>query len=424
MTAILFGAARPVQARYWGWGVSLLVHAAIIGWLVQAHGDGVQVVKPCDHQSRSRKPSIRCLAGAWLLLVAGAAHAASDLDTLASALGKRFIDNPSHVGLSIGITDRGERKSFYFGSVERDRSVAPNAGTIYELASLTKSYTGMLLARAVLDRKLALDDDVRPYLPRACRNLVFRGHPIRIVDLANHTSGLPKNVPPFIANASPGQLLAQYGEMSRETFLRAVAGVRLTQRPGTRFAYSNAGVQLLGIVLERVYGMRYDALVARFIAAPHQMQDTTTVVAAQDQARYAKRYDGKGNAMPELSFWRHVPAAGFLKSTIADQLRYLEWNLDESDPVVALAHRVTFRHTAERGDDIGLSWFLNRQHGKRLVRHAGGSFGSTTFELLYPEAKVGVVLLANDTDASTEATLSDMADQLAEAAVDAGNPTD
>lgn len=362
---------------------------------------------------------------ACLLLLASTVHAAAtDLDTLASALGKRFIDNPSHVGLSIGITDHGERKSFYFGSVERGRPEAPNAGTIYELASLTKSYTGMLLARAVLDRKLALDDDVRPYLPADCGNLVFQGHPVRIVDLANHTSGLPKNVPPFIANTSPRQLLTQYGEMSRETFLRAMAGVRLKQRPGTEFAYSNAGVQLLGIVLERLYGMPYDALVARFIAAPHQMQDTTTAVAAQDQARYAKRYDGKGNAMPELSFWRHVPAAGFLKSTIADQLRYLEWNLDESDPAVALAHRVTFRHTAERGDDIGLSWFLNRRHGKRLVRHAGGSFGTTTFELLYPDAKVGVVLLANDAHASTEATLTDMADQLAEAAIDARDRTD
>lgn len=91
-------------------------------------------------------------------------------------------------------------------------------------------------------------------------------------------------------------------------------------------------------------------------------------------------------------------------------------NLDASDPAVALARRVVFRHTGERGDDIGLFWFLNRtRDGMRLVRHAGGSFGTTSFEILYPDAGIGVVLLANDADASTEQALSKMAVALAEA---------
>jgi len=345
------------------------------------------------------------------------AHAA-DIDTLASSLGRDFVARPPHVGLSIGIVYKGERKRFNFGSTDIDRPVPPTARTIYELASLTKSHTGMLLARAVTDRKLALDEDVRRYLPAGFDKLSFDGHPIRIVDLANHTSGLPKNLPAFAPEPTPDKILAQYSGMTRERFLKAVSGVRLERRPGSRYAYSNTGTQLLGIVLENVYGVPYGELISRVITGPRQMPDTGTAVAPANAGRYAKRYDGHGNPMPELSFWRTIPAAGFLKSTIDDQLRYLEWNLDESDPVVALAHQVTFRHTDEKGDDIGLYWFVNSKDGKRLVRHGGGSFGTTGFELLYPDSGLGIVLLANDADASTEQALSDMADKLAKALLD------
>jgi D-alanyl-D-alanine-carboxypeptidase/D-alanyl-D-alanine-endopeptidase len=371
-------------------------------------------------------PSVRFCA-VNLALISGTVFAAPamtpDIDTLASSLGARFVANPAHVGLSIGVIHHGVRKTFNFGSIDRHRAVPPTTRTIYELASLTKSYTGMLLAKAVLDGKLALDDDVRRYLPASCANLTYRDTPVRIIDLANHTAGLPKNLPQFMADASPEKLLEQYGDMSREDFLKAVSGVRLTAQPGKQFAYSNAGAQLVGIVLERLYGASYDALVERFIAGPLGMTDTKTAVAKADLPRYAMRYDGKGHAMPELSFWRHIPAAGSLKSTVADQLRYMEWNLDESDPVVALAHRTSFRGTDERGDDIGLYWFLNRKNGRRLVRHAGGSFGTTSFVLLYPDAKVGVVVLANDADASTEAMLSEIADKLALSLLQSGPRT-
>jgi D-alanyl-D-alanine-carboxypeptidase/D-alanyl-D-alanine-endopeptidase len=343
-----------------------------------------------------------------------------DIDDMASAMGRDFVANPIHVGLSIGIIKDHEVRRFNFGSIDRNRPTPPDSSTIYELASLTKTYTGMLLAMAVNDGKIALDDDVRRYLPANCANLTFEGHPIRIVDLASHTAGLPKNLPSWVQGATPRQLLQLYGSSSRASFLQAVSKVQLKTRPGTVFEYSNAGAQLIGLVLERVYGSTFDELVQRMIATPHGMPDTGTAVASREHARYASRYDGNGQTMPELAFWRDLPAAGYLKSTINDQLRYLAWNLDETDPVVALAHRVSFRHTSERGDDIGLFWFVSStSDGRRLIRHAGGSFGTTSFELLYPDAKIAVVLLANDADASTEKRLAEIADKLAKALADA-----
>jgi len=361
---------------------------------------------------RSGATVLACL----MLASAQALAGPPDIDALALSLGRAFVANPAHVGLSIGVTSNGARHSYHFGSIDRQRPALPTGRTIHELASLTKTYTGMLLARAVIDGKLALGDDVRRYLPAGFANLAFEDQPIRIVDLASHTSGLPKNLPPFPAGLAPDQLVKQYGILSRTAFLQALAEVRLGARPGTVFAYSNAGTQLVGLVLEQVYGMSYDALVQRMIAQPLAMVDTGMAVLPQDATRTARRYDGTGAPMPALAFWRDVPAAGFLKSTINDQLRYLEWNLDASDPVVALAHRVTFGHTSERGDDIALFWFVHHaSDGRRVVRHAGGSFGSTSFALLVPDTGTGIVLLANDAGASTEGALAGMADQLAAA---------
>lgn len=357
---------------------------------------------------------VRARVGACLLFFTSVASSADDPGALATALGRRFVADPGHVGLSIGVVSHGARRSYHFGSAVRDQASVPTGRTIYELASLTKSYTGMLLARAVVDGRLALDDDVRGYLPAGAAGLAFDGQPVRIRDLASHTSGLPKNLPALPDGATPAALVARYGGMPQQSLVDALTGVRLEAPPGTRYLYSNAGAQLAGLVLERVYGASYDALVQRFITQPLHMPDTGG--APPDMARYAGRYNARGDAMPALAFWEHLPAAGYLKSTIDDQLAYLAWNLDERDPVVALAHSPTFRHTDERGDDIGLFWFLNRTGaGERIVRHAGGSFGTTSFALLLPDAQVAVVLLANDAGPSTEEALAVMADRLAAA---------
>lgn len=118
--------------------------------------------------------------------------------------------------------------------------------------------------------------------------------------------------------------------------------------------------------------------------------------------------------MPELDIWRWIPAAGYLKSTVRDQLNYVQWNLEETNPAVALSHRTTLRDTDERGDDIGLYCFTKRlRDGTRVIRHGGGNFGSTSYFFLAPDVRTGIVLLANDADSSTESTLAAMAEDIA-----------
>lgn len=356
------------------------------------------------------------VAACALHVDAFAQTATSQLPTLDAAVQQAtatFLHDPHHVGLSIGIIQNGARHTYHFGSTDRATSQLPNDKSIYEIASVTKTYTGILLAQALMDGKINLTDDVQKYLPEPYPNLAYMGFPVRIIDLATSTSGLPKHIRAYKNGMTEQQFLASYGDYTDAKFLQDLKQMHVSDFPGTRFEYSNVGAQLMGIVLERVYKMSYAELVEKYITKPNDMPDTMTVLPADKQDRLVKEYDGKGERMPELAFWRSVPAAGGLKSTIADQLNYLQWNLDEFSPVVALSHRSLFSSTTEHDDAIAMFWLMHTMSdGSRLIRHAGGGFGSTSYCALYPDAHFAIVLLANDADASTETALTAIADQI------------
>jgi len=327
--------------------------------------------------------------------------------------GLKFTSNPVHVGLSIGIVENGSSHTYNYGSIEKGRQVKPTAKTIYEIASITKSFTGILLAHAVLEKKISLNDDVTKYLDGSYPGLVYEGHSVKIINLANHTSGLPKNVPDYKKSLSPEQIINLYKNVSEKRFLDEVTKIKINRIPGSQFNYSNAGAQLIGIILEKVYHMSYADLVKKYITKPNHMEDTRFSVNYSDKARFAKGYNEKGMQMPLLLQWVSVPAAASIKSTVDDMLSYLKVNMNEKAPAIALAHQVTFKHSAEGDNDIGLFWFSKTlPNGTREVMHAGGSFGTTTYCLVCPSQHIGIVCLCNDAAPGTEHELTIMCDDL------------
>jgi len=327
--------------------------------------------------------------------------------------GVKFISKPVHVGLSIGIVENGSSYTYNYGSVEKAKQVKPTAKTIYEIASITKSFTGILLAHAVLEKKISLNDDVTKYLGGPYPGLAYKRHPVKIINLANHTSGLPKNVPDYKKDLSPEQIIDLYKNFSEKRFLDELEKTRIHSIPGAQFNYSNAGAQLIGIILEKVYHMSYADLVKKYITKPVHMDDTRLSVSYSDEARFAKGYNEKGVQMPLLLQWVSVPAAASIKSTIDDMLSYLKLNMNEKDPAIALAHQVTFKHSAEGDNNIGLFWFSKTlPNGNREVMHAGGSFGTTTYCLVSPSQHIGIVCLCNDAAPGTEHELTIMCNDL------------
>jgi D-alanyl-D-alanine-carboxypeptidase/D-alanyl-D-alanine-endopeptidase len=314
-----------------------------------------------------------------------------------------FVAEPRAAGLSIGVLRGDETFTGHFGNLERGKESPPDDRTIYPIASITKTFTGTLLAEAAVEKKVRLDADIREYLAGSFPGLEFQGHPILLYQLVNHRSGLPfvlPDVPPERANeVLRGQTKAAFLEHLRHVTLDAV--------PGTAFRYSNAGAQLAGYILEGIYGASYEELLRRRITGPLGMADTVITLSRAQRARLAKGYDGEGRLAPEVP--DELQGAGALKSTIADMLRYARWHLAERDPAVVLTHQATL---SEGNYSAGLNWQMLRGGGRRLIWQEGHVPGFLSYCVVIPELDLGLVLLANAEDRTSSARAASMVNQM------------
>ena len=362
------------------------------------------------------RPMSLVLAG---LFAAQLAHAAGDVDAVVARAASEFMAAPGAVGISIGVLQSGVAHGYHFGTVSRAHLQLPDDRSIYPIASLTKTFTGTLLAQAALDKKLKLDDDVRGYLGAGYANLAFEQQPIRLYHLLNHRSGLPFILPnppqaaPGFENDAvpfPQRIDEIVARSSREDFYADLRRVKLTAAPGSHFQYSNAAAQLLGYMLEGIYQDSFEALVNQRIAAPLGMRDTFITPTAQQASRMTVGYDENGVRQPYAP--DKFQAAGALKSSLADMLGYARWQLAEGDPAVKLSHQPTYV-----SDDfsIGLNWQMLKHGGRRVIWQDGAVPGFASLLVLQPDSGIAMVLLANELDPGTLGRLRKLANGISSA---------
>jgi D-alanyl-D-alanine-carboxypeptidase/D-alanyl-D-alanine-endopeptidase len=333
-------------------------------------------------------------------------------------LGERFIREGATRALSLGVIKDGVTSTFNYGEYDRARHLRPDADTLYAIGSLTKTFAATLLARAVVEGRVTLDDDVRRHLDGQYPNLDFNGEPIRLKHLLNHNSGLPRMFPQSAAGnpsadpkvereriAAERAVLERYSDAA---FLSELRIVKLEATPGTRFQYSNAAAELLRRILERVYGKSFEALVREQITGPLGMRNTSVALRDEDAKRLVG-YDAEGVAVGSNSDF--MPAAGGLKSTVRDMLSYTRWHLAERDAAVRLTHQPQWR--IDGNYSLGLNWQLLTQPNYRVIWQEGGVPGFASYCVLYPELDLGIVAFTNALDPGTAGQLSALVKQLA-----------
>lgn len=268
-------------------------------------------------------------------------------------------------------------------------------GTRFELGSLTKTFTGLLLAEMAADGQVGYDDPVNRYLPARARRT---GPDITLLHLATHTSGLPRLPPGLMHRAARHLFTNPYATFTTADLMAAVPRARLRSRPGTRVHYSNFGMGLLGQVLARAAGTgdRYEELLEARILVPLGLTGTDC-----DPHRPQATGYWHGRARPP---WRipGLPGAGALRSTGQDMLRYLTALLDPavvSGPTLGAALvDVRFpRRVVPRGAPCLLAWKLRQGAARDLVYHAGATRGFTAFAGFGPQTGVGLFALAGAT---------------------------
>jgi CubicO group peptidase (beta-lactamase class C family) len=199
---------------------------------------------------------------------------------------------------------------------------------------------------------------------------------------------------------------------TREDFFRDLRGVNLTREPGAKFGYSNAAAQLLGLILERVYGRSYEELVRIKITGPLKMSDTKVTLTTSEMADFPKGHGAGGAFLPALS--ARFPAASSLKSTTEDMLKYIAWHLAESDEAVKLSHRPagTTVWSQDNNFTVGLNWQVLKSSGRRQIFQHGNVPGHHSMCVLFPELNLGIIVLTNEEVRAKPASLSPLINQI------------
>lgn len=280
------------------------------------------------------------------------------------------------------------------GSTRAPDAGTPDARTVLEIGSVTKTFTALALARAVVEGSVDLSTPVGELVPEVA-GLGRDGVPVTLGHLATHRSGLPRTHVPTV-RGSLDMLRGRdpYRDVTEASLLAAIGAGRLRRTPGTgRPAYSNSGYGLLGVALARQAGTTYGELVRARVTAPLGLADTVLPrEASADQA--ARTAQGHHRRRAPAPAWPldGLPGAGALLSTATDLLAWARAHLDPPDGPLGDAVRLALADHAPRS---GLAWQRTPARGDTLVWHNGGTGGFRSMVCLRPDRGDAVVVLAN-----------------------------
>lgn len=306
------------------------------------------------------------------------------------------------VGIVVGLITPQGRRLVAYGRLEKGDPRPIDGNTIFEIGSVTKVFTSLLLSQMVQRGRMALNDPVAKYLPDTVKVPQKNGKQITLVELATHTSGLER-MPTNFSPQNPGNPFADYSAHQLYQFL---SGYTLSRDPGSQYEYSNVGAGLLGFVVARRAGMAYGDLVRKRICDPLEMNSTRTALTPEMKGRLAVGHHVVGlQSVGNWDFGAPLEGAGAIRSTANDLLRFLAANLGYTKTPLAAAMQtlLTVRRPIEILDprngvsdlQIALGWHIATADGKEIVWHNGATGGYRAFVGFDPGSRIGVVALSN-----------------------------
>ncbi len=288
-------------------------------------------------------------------------------------------------GIVIGYVHDGQAEIKILGNE------ALNEQTIFEIGSLTKPLTGLLLADLVNQGDVSLSDSINTFLPPEAQKPEF--DLVTLQGLATHTAGLPR-LPPnmnwlwMLRNGEDPY--AAFGEAELYEGLAKTTPKDI----GKQSAYSNFGFGLLGFLLAQSQGEAYEGLLKQVVLEPLELT-STYISAPPSGVTVALPLTDRGRAGDTWTFQEPMMGAGAVKSNLHDMLLLLNACLNES----AIAENLTFatepRFKLSDTDDVGLAWVISKQNNETVVWHNGETGGYAAFLGFNPITKQGLVILSN-----------------------------
>ena len=315
----------------------------------------------------------------------------------------------SHLGFVLGALAKDEEKLLRYGARQWGNAQPPDADTVFEIGSISKAFTGILLAERIESGELELDDRIAELLPEGW-SLSERAREITLRHCTTHTSGFP-GLPANMLGISDLFSLAvggdPYRDYSEEEFRDALATVELNFEPGTKSVYSNFAAGLLGFVLATQNGSDYETLVTNKIWQPLGMHRTVITNDKWHQEHMPAKYRSTAKVGPvslvlESDEWRlpnHLAGAGAIRSTGRDMMTFLRANMGlistPIDAAIRRSHQELFQERAGRA--MAMNWIRSFESNisQNIIWHNGGTGGFRTYLGFTEDRQFGVVVMSN-----------------------------
>jgi len=335
------------------------------------------------------------------------------LDSVVQKQAAVYMQNAGAVGLSIGVYKNGSSIVYNYGESVKGSGLLPKSNQFFNLGSVAKTFVGTMLAEAVIEKKAKLTDDIRLYLPGKYSNLQYRGHPVALVDIANHTSGLPgssRDFPVVTMDSvkkldMPGQIQF-FMRYNQDSLIKDLHHLKIDTIPGTKYRYNGNAMMILIFLLERIYHQPYEALVTKYLKTHLQMYDTRTRIPVKQFGRFIQGYNQDGAAIHWLTIKNKTDAdintnmfyAGgpSMNSTMNDMMKYLAAQIRGTDPAIRLTHQLTWGANPKEFA-VGLNWMYDLEDGVKDYYHSGHTgIGFNTLCEFYPTEHLGFMIMVND----------------------------
>jgi serine-type D-Ala-D-Ala carboxypeptidase/endopeptidase len=299
------------------------------------------------------------------------------------------------IGIVVGVVGPQGRRVISYGHLNQGDPRPLDGDTGFEIGSVSKVFTALLLADMVRKGEVALTDPVAKYLPAGVKVPERNGHSITLLDLATHTSGLP-----FMPEESPTSNDPTVAKDPAAQYYQFLARYQLSRDIGAEWDYSNIGYWLLSQALASRAGMDYESLLRTRVVAPLKLRNTAITVLSKMKAKLAVGHNAA--LQPAPSFTTIPTYAGMsvlnLVSTADDLLTFLATTMGYEPSLLAPAMATmlsTRRPMPQLGQTQALGWVAIGEDDDQLIIHDGGTFGYASSVAWDPRSRVGVVVLSN-----------------------------
>lgn len=322
------------------------------------------------------------------------------LTSLVDAFSENIIKQGNSNSFAVAIYKDGEMYQNYYGTIDKGGNNKPNDSSLYEIASITKTFTGSLVAKAVLADKISLDDDIRKYLEGDYSNLEFKGYPITIQHLLTHSMGLKnkltKGFEAIREKAVNGTLDFENDAYSIDDLLLELKTVEIDKKPGTTYVYNSLGPELLAYILEKVNKTPFKEQMNAFFKELG-MNDTYLDESQKHKDRLIRGY--KGDTLAPIDYDPVYGAAGGAISTLPDLATYMQYLVDnKNEPWIKEASRLLFEDK-EEDEQVGYLW-QNMGFAEKegyYYSKTGTSNRVQSGVLICPDSDYGIIVMVNNT---------------------------